>query len=50
MNRLYELFGKGLKWSYEEYGPKGAVAFVAGAGLCYYLVSQRFDDLLDEAA
>ncbi|MFC7236311.1 hypothetical protein [Halosegnis marinus] len=48
MVEVYKLFGRGLKWSYEEYGLKGAVAFVAVAGLAYYLVSSRLDDLFSD--
>lgn len=45
MVKFYRLFGRGVKWSYKKYGLKGAVAFVAVAGLAYYLVSSRLDDL-----
>lgn len=45
MNQVYTLFGRGLKWSYRKYGLKGAVAFVAVAGLAYYLVKRRLDGM-----
>jgi len=48
MVELGRLFGRGLKWSYNEYGLKGAVAFVLLAGLLYYVISSRLESLFEE--
>lgn len=48
MVELRQLFGRGLKWSYEKYGLKGAIGFVLLTGLLYYVVSSRLDDLFSE--
>lgn len=40
------LFGRGLRWSYREYGLKGVAVFVAVVAVGYYLVDQQFDDVL----
>lgn len=48
MVELGRMFGRGLKWSYDEYGLKGAVGFVLLVGLIYYVVSSRLDDLFGE--
>jgi len=48
MVEIGRLFGRGLKWSYDEYGLKGAVGFVLFAGLLYYVVSSRLGDRFGE--
>lgn len=40
---MYSLLGRGLKWSYERYGIKGAVGFLAVVSVAYYLASDRLD-------
>jgi hypothetical protein len=40
------LFGRGLRWSYREYGLKGVAVFVAVVAVGYYMVDQQFDDVL----
>lgn len=44
------LFKRGLRWSYDEYGLKGAVGFLIVVGLLYYVVSSRLDNLFEEEA
>lgn len=42
------LFTKGLKWSYREYGIKGAAAFVLVGLVAYYVVTEKLEVALDE--
>ena len=47
MAELYELAWAGLRWSYDEYGLKGAAAFLVVGLLAYYVAMERetFDDI-----
>jgi len=47
MAELYELAWAGLRWSYDEYGLKGAAAFLVVGLLAYYVAMERetFEDI-----
>lgn len=47
MADVYSLFTKGLKWSYREYGLKGAAAFVLVGLVAYYVVTEKLEAALD---
>ncbi|PSQ52589.1 hypothetical protein BRD20_07075 [Halobacteriales archaeon SW_8_65_20] len=47
MAELHELAWAGLRWSYDEYGVKGAAAFLVVGLLAYYVAMERetFEDI-----
>mgnify|MGYP007023708236 CR=1 FL=1 len=49
MAEVYALAWAGLKWSYDEYGAKGAAAFLVVGLLAYYLVMERFREKFVDA-
>ncbi|RNJ26431.1 hypothetical protein [Halosegnis longus] len=48
MAEVYALAWAGLKWSYDEYGVKGAAAFLVAGLLAYYLVMERFRETFED--
>ncbi|KAB7512858.1 hypothetical protein DM867_11730 [Halosegnis rubeus] len=48
MAEVYALAWAGLKWSYDEYGVKGAAAFLVAGLLAYYLVMERFREKFED--
>ncbi|PSP38391.1 hypothetical protein BRC71_06915 [Halobacteriales archaeon QH_7_65_31] len=48
MAELYELAWAGLRWSYDEYGLRGAAAFLVVGLLAYYVAMERFRETFED--